>query len=81
MFLIVHTPVLDFILDAVSRWACGVNLRQYAKGDLQSIGRRRRRCDMTGQVFSSFFYVKFWTNFVIQAFFRVFKIEYNIINN
>jgi hypothetical protein len=37
MFLIVHTPVLDFILDAVSRWACGVNLLQYARGDLQSI--------------------------------------------
>jgi hypothetical protein len=48
---------LDFILDAVSRWACGVNLRQYARGDLQSIGRRRR-CDMTGQVFSSFFMSK-----------------------
>jgi hypothetical protein len=28
MFLIVHTPVLDFILDAVSQWACGVNLRR-----------------------------------------------------
>jgi hypothetical protein len=38
---VVHTPVLDFILDAVSRWACGVNLRQYARGDMQSIGRRR----------------------------------------
>jgi hypothetical protein len=24
-------------LDAVSRWACAVNLRQYARGDLQSI--------------------------------------------
>jgi hypothetical protein len=41
MFLIVHTPDLDFILDAVSRWACGVNLLQYTRGDLQSIGRRR----------------------------------------
>jgi hypothetical protein len=41
MFLIVHTPVLDFILGTVSLWACGVNLRQYARGDMQSIGRRR----------------------------------------
>jgi hypothetical protein len=24
-----------------ARWACGVNLLQYARGDLQSIGRRR----------------------------------------
>jgi hypothetical protein len=32
---------LIWILDAVSRWTCGVNLQQYARGDLQSIGRRR----------------------------------------
>jgi hypothetical protein len=48
MFLIVHTPVLDFILYAASRWACGVNLRQYARGDMQSIGRRRMTAVMGG---------------------------------
>jgi hypothetical protein len=72
MFLIVHTPVLDFILDAVSRWACGVNLRQYARGDLQSIGRRRR-CDMTGQVFSSFFMSNFGPTLSFKHFFACLK--------